>query len=212
MTADNQQYIAMRNWRHIMNELIYDRTQADVTNDTSKGQYNPSDLNRVEEYCRYLADELNSLGYNINITTKTNWTNADMRYGSEMTRIKNNILALMNGYRWITPIYSSVDNWNYQKANRWEQILHEILEMMSGMRNWYVYGNVARCGQNRLWQHRFRDFYFAPIDPVGEFITTENDEVLMTENNEPIETTIGIYVGENDNSIITEDSKLWEVE
>ena len=42
-------------------ELIYDRTQADVDNDTPKGQYNPSDANRVETWCRYLADELNSV-------------------------------------------------------------------------------------------------------------------------------------------------------
>ena len=113
-----------------MNDLIYDRTQADVTNKTDKGYYNASDLNRVEEWCKYLADELNSRGYNINITTKTNWTTTDLRTASDMTRIKNNILALMTGFHWITPIYSSVDSWNYTKANRWEQILYEIWNLM----------------------------------------------------------------------------------
>lgn len=113
-----------------MNELIYNRTATDVTNRRWKGFYNASDLNRVEEWCRYLADELNSKGYNINITTKTNWTTLDMRTSSDMTRIKNNILAIMTGFHWITPIYSSVDAWNYTKANRWEQILYEIWNLM----------------------------------------------------------------------------------
>lgn len=113
-----------------MNKLIFDRTSNDTTNKTWKGYYNASDLNRVEEWCRYLADELNSKGYNINITTKTNWTTLDLRTSSDMTRIKNNILALMNGFHWISKIYASVDNWNYIKANNWEQILYEIWNLM----------------------------------------------------------------------------------
>lgn len=113
-----------------MNELIYNRTATDVANRRWKGFYNASDLNRVEEWCRYLADELNNAGYSINITTKTNWTTLDLRTSTDMQRIKNNILALMTGFHWITPIYSSVDSWNYIKANRWEQILYEIWNLM----------------------------------------------------------------------------------
>lgn len=89
-----------------------------------------------------------------------------------MLRIKNNILALMTGFHWITPIYSSVDNWNYTKANRWEQILQEIYTMMFGMENWYVYSGVARCGQPRLWQHRFRQF-FVGISAMWQDFTTQ---------------------------------------
>lgn len=141
-----------------MFSLVYDRTQADVTNKTWKGYYNASDLNRVEKWCRYLADTLNSLGYNITITTKTNWVQTDMRTATEMERIRTNIKKIYQGFYYITTIYQNANEWDYIKANNWEQILNEIWNMAIGTQNWYVYGGVANGGQNRLWQHRFRQF------------------------------------------------------
>ena len=44
----------------------------------------------------------------------------------------------------------------YKKANEIEQILDEMYHATWGMKNWYIYGGVARGGQPRLWQHRFR--------------------------------------------------------
>ena len=46
-----------------MESLIYDRTLSDITNLTSKGQYNASDLNRVESWTKHLNDKFNELGY-----------------------------------------------------------------------------------------------------------------------------------------------------
>ena len=123
------------------------------------GYYNASDLNRVEEWCRYLADELNLAGYNITITTKTDWTTLDLRTASGMDRIRSNILAIMQGFHYITSINSSTNQWDYEKANNWEKILFEIYNLMWGMEDWYVYSGVASSGQNRVWQHRFRQFF-----------------------------------------------------
>lgn len=173
MTWHKPKYMRKGNLRHIMNKLIFDRTQLDVTNDTWKGQYNASDFNRVETWCSYLATNLQLLGYMINITTKTNWVQSDMREQSEMLRIKNNILSIMTGFHYLTKIYASVDNWDYIKANRWEQILNEINNMMVGMQDWFVYGGVANGGQNRLWQHRFRQFYDA--SPQTTWADFENE-------------------------------------
>lgn len=151
-----------------MEELIYWRTQQDVTNQTLIGEYRAEDLNRVESWCRYLADELIAVGYNINITTKTDWTKYDLRDYYNMERIRQNILSLMRGFRYITPIYNTVNNFDYIKANRWEQILNEIFHLMWGMEDWFVYSGVARAGQSRLWQHRFRQF-FVPPPITGEY-------------------------------------------
>ena len=49
-----------------MNNLIYDRTEADVEYAKThqweytnlKGAYNDNDLNRIEEWCEYLKNEL----------------------------------------------------------------------------------------------------------------------------------------------------------
>lgn len=139
-----------------MNSLIFDRTMADVEQANAKGQYNASDLNRVEEWCEYLATELTSLSYPISITTKTNWVQSDMRYVSDMNRIKNNINAIMNGYTYITNLNPNISSFDYIKANNWEKILYEIDTMLKAMQNYMVFSGVASSGQKRFWQNRFR--------------------------------------------------------
>lgn len=175
-----------------MKRLVYDRTTSDVnyarqnqSSETSlKGAYNYTDLNRVEEWCRKLADDLNAVGYSISITTKTDWTQDDFPTYSNMERIRQNILKIMRGYHYQTKIYNTVNGFDYRYANNWEKILSEIYDMIRGMENWYVFSGVANSGQNRLWQNRFRKLY---ISILTEPITTESDIVLFTENNEELE-------------------------
>ena len=141
-----------------MDKLIYDRTQEDIANKTSKGYYNATDLNRVESWCRYLADSLTAHGYPISITTKTNWTINDFPTYSEMARIRSNIITIMQGYASMSQMHdvSSLDSWNFEDANNWEKILYEIDTMMLGMENNYIISGVSRVGQPRIWQQRFR--------------------------------------------------------
>lgn len=82
-----------------------------------------------------------------------------MRTASEMERIRTNIKKLMQGYHSTLTIEQNAEQFDYIKANNWEQILNELYNYMYGMRNWYVYGGVANGGQNRVWQHRFRQFF-----------------------------------------------------
>ena len=138
-----------------MNRLIFDRTITDVENATLKGQYNASDLNRVEEWCDYLKTELNTAGYPISFTTKTNWTQSDMRTANEMERIRTNIKKLMQGFYYLTNIESNAEHFDYIKANNWEKILYEIYYLYFGTANYYVYGGIATGGEPLLWQHRF---------------------------------------------------------
>lgn len=140
-------------------ELIFDRTQADIDNRTLKGEYRSEDLNRVETWCEYLKNELNAVGYSINITTKTDWTMEDMRTMAEMERIRSNIKAIIQGYYTITQIEPTAENFNWQKANNWEKILYEIYWLMFGMENYYVHSGVANSGQPRIYQNRFRHLY-----------------------------------------------------
>ena len=53
------------------------------------------------------------------------------------------------------------------------------------MEDWYVYSGVARAGQPRLWQHRFRELFEEVRYP--EYITTETGDILITENGEELE-------------------------
>ncbi len=58
----------------------------------------------------------------------------------------------------------------YKKANEIEQILDEMYHAIWGMKNWYIYGGVARGGQPRLWQHRFRQLTNGAVYSHIEFI------------------------------------------
>lgn len=178
-----------QNWRRTMSEpterLIFDRTQADVDNDTWKGQYNISDLNRVETWCGYLAEQLNNYGYAITITTKTDWTQLDKRKANEMERIRSNIKKIMTGYHYLTAIEPNADFFNYVKANNWEKILYEIYRLIGGMGNYFVYSGVANAGQPRVWQNRFRHLY-VPLS-FEELLLTEANIILTTESGEELE-------------------------
>lgn len=170
-------------------DLIFDRTIQDVQNATLKGQYNVSDINRVESWCKFLADSLNDVGYNINITTKTNWNQTNMRTAVEMERVRTNIKKIMQGYYYITNIVQNAEYFDYLKANNFEKILFEIWNMMLGMRGWYVYGGVANGGQSRVWQHRFRTHFYRIWTDLTEvywsdFGASTTWEVILYENND----------------------------
>ena len=165
--------------------LIFNRTEQDLIDDTPKGQYNISDLNRVETWCGYLADELTTYGYPISITTKTNWTQFDKRKATEMERIRSNIRKIMTGYHYLTNIEPNAEFFNIAKANNWEKILYEIYKLMGGMGNFFVYSGVANAGQPRVWQNRFRHFY-TPLS-FDELLITEASIILTTESGEELE-------------------------
>ena len=170
--------------------LIFDRTLSDVTNATLKGHYNACDLNRVERWCRKLADDLNAVGYNINITTKTDWYLSDFANQQNLERIRQNIKKIMQGYHYITNIKSTINGFDYTYANNWEKILNEIYYLVFGMENYYVYSGVSNSGQTRFWQNRFRQFYDIPQyeeETIGNYITTETGDTLTTENGEDLE-------------------------
>ena len=111
-----------------------------------------------------------------------------MRTSAEMERIRNNILKIMTGFHWITPIYNTTDQWNWRKANNWEKILSEIYGMMLGFENYQVYSGVSASGQRRLYQNRFR--HFATPVTYSEPLTTEAGDILLTESGEELEVDI----------------------
>lgn len=158
-----------------MKKLIFDRTQEDVdyalnnpnSNEFLKGAYNYIDLNRIEEWCRYLADILTEYSYPVSIQTKTNWAMEDFPTQAQMNRIRGNIKALKDAYYSFTNL-PNAKNMTYQKANQFEKILFEINSLFNNMRNRFIYSGVANSGQSRNWQHRFRRY-------SNMFNTTWND-------------------------------------
>lgn len=116
---------------------IIDRTQADVdlirldpTNSNTKGAYNYTDLNRIENNCEYLMNLLNNTYYYknpISLIIKTNWNVIDIPTISQFNRIRDNLETLKSCFYAIKTesiIYSN--SINYIKANALEKILFDI--------------------------------------------------------------------------------------
>jgi len=85
-----------------MENLIFDRTLLDVETalasqnsiEFQKGAYNYNDLNRVENWCEYLAEKLKAYGFIQEISIKKNWTMKDYPTKIEIDRIRKNIDTL----------------------------------------------------------------------------------------------------------------------
>lgn len=125
-----------------MNNLIYDRTQQDIIKRTAKGYYNYTDLNRIEAWCEYLSNTLNSYAYPVHIKIKTDWTIFNFPIQSEMERIRSNIRTLKNAFFSFTKIPENLEKMTFIKANDIEKILYEINTLIENMISQFFY-----CGE-----------------------------------------------------------------
>lgn len=132
---------------------VYDRTATDVQNKTAKGYYNTSDLNRVETNIRYLVDRLNSLGFNLNLTIKTDWANDDIPTQSDMERYRANIAAIRAAFIALgtTPnVPASMRFLGFQGANDLEKIQMDVSELTVKTPSARRHSGAVACGQGGL--------------------------------------------------------------
>ncbi|MBW7573923.1 hypothetical protein [Caproiciproducens faecalis] len=101
---------------------VFDRTQADIDGQTSKGHYKADDLNRIEQNCSYLAGV-----FGVTVITRE-WTRTDFPTTSETERIRNNIETLRAAYMvyQTTPDTPATPPNEYHKVNYLEQIIHDL--------------------------------------------------------------------------------------
>lgn len=130
-----------------MKNLIYDRTQLDIDNDTEKGQYTYTDLNRVESWCEYIANILNSYNYFVHIDVKTDWKESDYHYSEDLERIRQNVYTLKNAYYSFTQIPENLEYMTYEKANDIEKILYEINTLIENMISQFYYAGELYSGE-----------------------------------------------------------------
>ena len=126
--------------------LITDRTRADVENETDKGFYNASDLNRVGAAVEYIAGRFTALGYACPVTVKKDWLTSDAPTASQLETYRQNIVTL----RGQIAVMQSTPNapagmagLNYVKANNIEQILLDLDALITNItKSWYFSGEV----------------------------------------------------------------------
>ena len=126
--------------------LITDRTRADVENQTDKGFYNASDLNRVGAAVEYIAGRFTALGYACPVTVKKDWLTTDAPTASQMEAYRQNIVTLRSQIAVMqsTPnAPASMAGLNYVKANNIEQILLDLDALITNItKSWYFSGEL----------------------------------------------------------------------
>lgn len=111
-------------------EYIFDRTEMDLINGTSKAYVNYEDLNRIES-----GIETVSKKYGISIVTKTDWeyqssgdTVDNFPLKVHMERILNNLNKIISfvEYNPIVSIPSSFDKMDIYKMNNIEKVINDL--------------------------------------------------------------------------------------
>ena len=131
-----------------MENLIFDRTQSDLENGTSKGYYNCTDLNRVETWCECLANLLTSYSYPVSISIKKDWNMSDLPNVNDMERIRSNVDKIKTAFHAYTDVPENLNYMTIEKANAIEKILSEIDFLTKNMISCFRYSNTFHAGES----------------------------------------------------------------
>lgn len=131
-------------------DLITDRTRADVENETEKGFYNASDLNRVGAAVEYIAGRFAALGYACPVTVKKDWLTSDAPTASQLETYRQNIVTLRSRIAVMqsTPeAPASMAGLNYVKANNIEQILLDLDVLITNITKSWCFSGELYAGE-----------------------------------------------------------------
>ena len=151
-------------------EPVFDRTQEDVDFAIAKisewiaadsvrnqlivrdlkGCLNVSDINRIEGNIEYLAEKLGGYYYSPDTSTKS-WTRVGMPNEKDISRITNNVRALVDAFcqRSDAPNIPT-DMRNYKEVNAIELNLFLIRELVDVMVNSFRKSGAFYCGNRAI--------------------------------------------------------------
>lgn len=138
---------------------VHDRTQTDVdyakarikagfNTSELKGCFNVTDINRIENNVRYIADRLNVLKYTNTVETKS-WDMYGLPNVTEITRLINNVSKLISAY------YRPADSpdlpntlLTYTQVNDLEKMLYMIKHLIDTEENQFRFCGTVTCGED----------------------------------------------------------------
>lgn len=120
---------------------------------SSKEYYNFEDLNRVEINTEYIAALLNMLGYNITLDIIKNRNITSIEFANSINRVESNINTLKKQFYkplgWMEPEidWEYNDTFNYEDANRLENNLLHLFNLIKGNIDNFRYCGAYMCGE-----------------------------------------------------------------
>lgn len=141
----------------IIDDLITDRTEADLVPGNPKGKYDYVDYNRVGEATNYVSNEIGGL----DITAKTDWVRGDIPRDSQMTKYRTDIKKIVD--RLVLENILPPNNHDIATilgANQLEQALLDAHELVQTLMRWTNVDSLNETwddldAKGLLWNERF---------------------------------------------------------
>lgn len=133
-----------------MQPLITDRTEEDVLNETAKGSYGASDLNRVGAAVQELTSLLAGQGIAVVTKPKTDWSQIDIPHESDAKQYLGNVAALRDAVGVgdkARPLPVSMQGLTYEGANAIEIMLEMVFARVESMLSGQIYCGEFICGE-----------------------------------------------------------------
>lgn len=131
--------------------LITDRTAADVAQQTDKGFYNASDLNRVGAAVEYLAGLFTALGYVCPVSVRKDWRVSDAPTAGQLEVYRQNIATLRAQ---LPMLYGTPETpkrmaaLGYAEANDIERILLAVEDTLRRLEKTFWYSGEIYSGES----------------------------------------------------------------
>lgn len=134
--------------RDVLDDLITDRTLADVTGRTKKGAYNASDVNRVSDAAQRVKMLLSPLGYSTADVSDYRWSSNEVPTAEEMTAYYRSAAGqdVLNYAAAKEKLPGSVKNLDYTGANVIEMMLRLTGRAAERIPEGYIYSGEIYGG------------------------------------------------------------------
>lgn len=117
----------------IIDDLITDRTEADLVQGNPKGKYDYIDYNRVGAATNYVSAEIGGL----NITAKTDWVRGDIPRESQMTKYRTDVKKIVDRLALENELpTSNHDIATIEGANQLERALKDADTIVQDLMRW----------------------------------------------------------------------------
>ena len=121
-----------------------------LTTNRTGGGYHLTDLNRVGEAVQYLAGLLAGYGYPVDVSPKTDWTQADFIRASDAAQYLADVQALKAAFYGATALPSTMDGLTVAGANNIERLLREIYTHIQHMIADWIYSGEIYSGEGGI--------------------------------------------------------------
>lgn len=134
--------------------LIFDRTYSDVANQTKKGFYNATDLNRVGNAVNTICTFLRFVGVRIDLDPKVDWVMEDSPTPAQMGKYLADVRALQGilaEYRTPGKIPEAMSGLTVVEANDIERVLDILYRAIESIiQSYRYYSGTTISGVNAL--------------------------------------------------------------